>query len=126
MKRSVLAVVMAGVLVLASPNPAWAFNREFRQFKITQINAEFMRVVIAIALLPEQNPPHDCLKNVPVDLQRRRDGRFRTIRTFNTDNEGRVRIRMRLKRGLFRARAREHTTQAGNQCFEEISSTMRF
>ena len=126
MKRSVLAVVMAGILVLASPNPAWAYNRDFTEFKILRAPNSMMKVIVEIALREEQSPPDDCRENVPVRVQRRARGRWITRVRGRADSRGRLVKSVPRKRGRYRAVAPEFTTDAGNQCFKAVSRTITF
>ena len=124
-KRSVLAVVMAGVLVLASPNPAWAYNRDV-EMKIAPVTGGKMRFVVALSLRPAESPPDDCRADVPVNIQRRVNGVWTTRFSGRTNSRGRLRRTVSRRRGYYRAVAKEFTTAQGNQCFEAVSSTMRF
>lgn len=126
MKRSVLAVVMAGILVLASPNPAWAYNRTFEVFKITRIPDGMMKVVVELGLREEQSPPDDCRNNVPVNVQRRINGRWRTRFSGRTNSQARFVRKAKRQRGRYRAVALEFTTDAGNQCFKAVSDPITF
>lgn len=126
MKRSVLAITMAGILVLASPNPAWAYNRDFTEFKILRAPNRTMKIIVELGLVEEQSPPSDCRLVVPVKVQFRDSERWIGVLRGRTDRRGRLVKTVPRKRGRYRAVAPEFTTDAGNQCFKAVSRTITF
>ena len=117
---------MAGILVLASPNPAWAYDRNFDKFDINRVSADVMRIAIALSLVASQNPPQDCLADVPVVVKKVRRGADLVIARGRTDEDGRLNKRTKRRRGRFYAIAKRHITQAGNECYESRSPTIAF
>ena len=62
-----------------------------------------------------------CERGVPVKLQRRVSGTWRTLRSATTDAAGRYRIAVRDRRGRYRTKAPGLTPSEGHRCARALS-----
>jgi hypothetical protein len=123
MKRAVIASLMAVVLSVSLVGPAWAFDRE-NKLTFSELSGDRLRFLIALTLIQAQNPPPECRADVPVRLQRRRSGKWRTIKRGRTNKRGRFVATQPRRAGRYRAVAPEFMTKTNQQCFKSVSNTV--
>jgi hypothetical protein len=66
-----------------------------------------------------------CIDGVAVKIQRRSDGRWRTIKQATTGTEGAYRVRLRARPGRYRTVAPASSPSDEHRCLRAISPTRR-
>jgi hypothetical protein len=90
----------------------------------------FVKLVIEDRTARGRVTTHDlvprCVGGVTVKLQRRSEGRFRTVHKVETDESGRYEVRVGKRHGRYRAVAPPKRLRGGDVCARARSRTWRF
>lgn len=78
--------------------------------------------VVAAGMVTVTDGTMECAANVPVRIQRRISGRWRTVKSTMTDANGAFSVHIRDRIGKYRARVPKMTLASGDVCARTTSA----
>ena len=128
-RLSVWSLLLALVGSLVFVAPAYAVNRVVHDFRLRHVTVDGVVKLLATAHIAASdgggNSVAECAEKVPVRVQRRGGGRWKTIKKTRTSSTARVRTRFADRAGRYRLLLPAHTTANNTECFKAISETKR-